>query len=136
MKRKLEDVVIREGDIVTGIVNRITLRYVQVDIIAVGSIDLPDKEKEEESKGNVSAKEFEDMVETGLLRETCSGIIRKEDIRLTEVDRVVINECFLPGDLISCRVISLGDARQYYLSTAEDNLGVRYAKSKKGIYSV
>lgn len=32
---------------------------------------------------------------------------------------------FRPGDIVRARVISLGDARQYYLSTAENELGVR-----------
>ena len=135
LKRKLEDAVIKEGDIVTGIVSRITLRYAQVDIIAIGFVELLDQYEEdngEKDKMVLSNQKINSIVETGLLRETYSGVIRKEDIRLTEVDRVVVNECFLPGDLVSCRVISLGDARQYYLSTAEDNLGVRCAKSKKG----
>lgn len=37
-----------------------------------------------------------------------------------------------PGDIIRARVISLGDSTQYFLSTAENELGVRWAKSVAG----
>jgi exosome complex RNA-binding protein Csl4 len=46
-----------------------------------------------------------------------------------QVDRVEIYKCFRPGDIVRARVISLGDSRQYYLSTAENELGVLYAKA-------
>lgn len=89
-----------------------------------------------------------------LFRESCQGIIRKEDVRQIEVragqrvslscmgrsrlthacmsaclaggqvDKVEVFKCFRPGDIVRARVISLGDARQYYLSTAENELGV------------
>ncbi|CAM9247083.1 unnamed protein product [Heterosigma akashiwo] len=32
-----------------------------------------------------------------------------------EIDKVRIQDCFRPGDLVRARVISLGDARQYTL---------------------
>lgn len=41
-----------------------------------------------------------------------------------QVDKVEVFKCFRPGDIVRARVISLGDARQYYLSTAENELGV------------
>ena len=64
------------------------------------------------------------------LRQTCQGIIKKEDVREHEIDRVEIHKCFRPGDIVRARVVSLGDSRQYYLSTAESELGVMYAKSQ------
>ena len=60
------------------------------------------------------------------------GVIRREDIRLAEIDKLVMHECFLPGDVIRAVVLSLGDSKQYFLSTAEVDLGVRYAKSQSG----
>lgn len=42
-----------------------------------------------------------------------------------------MNECFLPGDRVLARMISLGDSRTVLLSTAEDNLGVVFASSKE-----
>ena len=46
--------------------------------------------------------------------------------------QVVLSECFRPGDIVRASVLSLGDARSYYLSTAENELGVVYAKSIAG----
>ena len=63
------------------------------------------------------------------LKVTAKGIIRREDIRTNEIDALVIRECFLPGDIVRACIISLGDARQYYLSTANEQLGVIYAKT-------
>lgn len=47
----------------------------------------------------------------------------------SQVDRVQVYMCFRPGDIVRARVVSLGDSRQYYLSTAEHELGVLYAKA-------
>lgn len=41
-------------------------------------------------------------------------------------------DCFHPGDIVRAEVLSLGDARSYYLSTAKNELGVVYAKSPAG----
>jgi len=38
-----------------------------------------------------------------------------------------VHECFQPGDMVLAKIISTGDARRYYLSTAESELGVLYA---------
>src|SRR5690606_3837398 len=39
---------------------------------------------------------------------------------------------FRPGDVVMAEVISLGDARSYYLSTARNELGVIFAESEAG----
>merc|ERR1711934_1348441 len=59
-----------------------------------------------------------------------AGMIRREDIRLTEKDNLVLKDCFQPGDFVLCRVLSLGDNKDYFLSTAENQLGVVWAKCK------
>ena len=59
-------------------------------------------------------------------------MIRKLDVRATEVDKLKMHECFRPGDLIKAEVISLGTARSYFLSTAKNELGVFYALSSAG----
>ena len=64
--------------------------------------------------------------------ESFSGIIRQQDVRATEVDRVVMYDCFRPGDVVRASVLSLGDARSYYLSTASDELGVVHARAASG----
>ncbi len=59
---------------------------------------------------------------------------RQYDVRDTERDKVVLPECFRPGDIVRARVISLGDARSYMLSTAALDLGVVYAESEAGMF--
>ncbi|KAK9369546.1 hypothetical protein V1509DRAFT_619772 [Lipomyces kononenkoae] len=58
------------------------------------------------------------------------GIIRAQDVRETEKDKVKIQSCFKPGDIVRARVISLGDGTNYYLSTAANDLGVVFAISE------
>ncbi|RSH84566.1 exosome 3'-_5 exonuclease subunit ski4 (Csl4) [Apiotrichum porosum] len=64
--------------------------------------------------------------------EELTGVVRVADIRLTERDKVKIGECFRLGDIVKAKVLSLGDARSYYLSTAANELGVVYATSEDG----
>ncbi|KAK7475364.1 hypothetical protein BaRGS_00033382 [Batillaria attramentaria] len=66
------------------------------------------------------------------LKESFRGMIRKEDVRATEKDRVEMYKCFRPGDIVVARVLSLGDAQSYVLSTAENELGVVIATSEAG----
>lgn len=66
------------------------------------------------------------------LGETFKGIIRTQDVRLTDRDKVKIIDCFRPGDIVRAIIISLGDGSNYYLSTAKNDLGVVFAKSEGG----
>ncbi|KAJ4842919.1 hypothetical protein Tsubulata_005903 [Turnera subulata] len=61
------------------------------------------------------------------VREKFSGIIRQQDVRATEIDKVDMHLSFRAGDFLS-----LGDARAYYLSTAQNELGVVSAESAAG----
>lgn len=81
------------GDIILGRISRITTNLANVDIMTV--------------EGNI-------------LPQPCGGIIRVEDV-LPGVDITVIQmvNCFRPGDVVKAKIISMGDSRQYYLSTAE-----------------
>lgn len=65
-----------------------------------------------------------------MLMEPFHGLLRKEDVRATEKDSVDIYRSFRPGDFIRARVIGLGDAMSYVLSTAENELGVVHAVSR------
>lgn len=58
-----------------------------------------------------------------------SGQIRSQDVRATEKDKVVVGEAFRVGDIVRAVVISLGDQRDYYLSTAGNEYGVLLAWS-------
>jgi exosome complex component CSL4 len=59
-------------------------------------------------------------------------VIRAQDVRLTERDKVKVLDCFRPGDIVRAAVILLGDGSNY-LSTARDDLGVVFAKSDGGL---
>ncbi|XP_013378632.1 exosome complex component CSL4 isoform X2 [Lingula anatina] len=70
------------------------------------------------------------------LKESFRGLVRKEDVRATEKDRVEMYKSFRPGDLVIARVLSLGDAQSYLLTTAENELGVVAAVSEAGVNMV
>ncbi|OQS04910.1 hypothetical protein THRCLA_20763 [Thraustotheca clavata] len=59
-----------------------------------------------------------------VLREPFAGTLRKEDVRPTDIDKIVMEELFRPGDVVKAAVLSMGDSRAYYLSTAKPGLGV------------
>nr|CAD7424315.1 unnamed protein product [Timema monikensis] len=64
------------------------------------------------------------------------GILRKEDVRATEKDRVEMIKCFRPGDIILARVLPMKEVHSYQLSTAENELGVVIAHSEEGVSMV
>ncbi|KJZ74202.1 hypothetical protein HIM_06433 [Hirsutella minnesotensis 3608] len=67
-----------------------------------------------------------------VLQTEWQGVIRVQDVRATEKDKVKIHESFKPGDIVRAQVISLGDQANYYLSTASNELGVIMATSDAG----
>ncbi|XP_052770447.1 exosome complex component CSL4-like [Mya arenaria] len=66
------------------------------------------------------------------LKDSFRGMIRREDVRATEKDKVEMSKSFRPGDIVISRVISLGDSQSYLLTTAENELGVVIATSEAG----
>jgi exosome complex component CSL4 len=60
------------------------------------------------------------------------GILRSQDVRATEKDKVKLAECFAVGDIIRAVVVGLGDQTGYYLSTAGNEFGVVMAWSEAG----
>lgn len=70
--------------------------------------------------------------DVGALKEHHWGIIRKEDVRVAATEDVSIYDSFRPNDIVLAKIISLGDSRRYYLSTAENELGVIRALSPSG----
>ncbi|KAF1772493.1 Exosome complex component CSL4 [Phytophthora cactorum] len=89
--------VLRLGDIVICRVAKITSRQVMVDILCVGET---------------------------VLKEAFPGTIRLEDVRNHDIDKLVMEEVFSPGMLVKAAVLSFGDTRSYFLSTAKPGLGV------------
>ncbi|PHH80664.1 hypothetical protein CDD83_3677 [Cordyceps sp. RAO-2017] len=67
-----------------------------------------------------------------VLQTEWQGVIRVQDVRATEKDKVKIHDSFKPGDIVRAQVISLGDQANYYLSTASNELGVIMATSEAG----
>ncbi|KAK6456281.1 5 exonuclease subunit ski4 [Scheffersomyces xylosifermentans] len=70
--------------------------------------------------------------QTDDIGENFKGIIRSQDIRSTDRDKVKVIESYKPGDIVRAMIISLGDGSNYYLSTARNDLGVIFAKSENG----
>lgn len=70
------------------------------------------------------------------LREPCAGLLRREDVAAPHAAGVAglpeVYRSFRPGDLVLAQVTSLGDARSYYLTTADVDLGVVLARSAAG----
>ena len=96
----------QSGDTVTCRVTRLTPRMANVDILCVN--DVP------------------------LTTAAFPGVVRIQDIRSHDVDKVEMMKSFRPGDIIRAEVISMGDSRSYYLSTAKEPLGVVFARSAAG----
>ncbi|TVU27714.1 hypothetical protein EJB05_19211, partial [Eragrostis curvula] len=70
-------------------------------------------------------------VDSKAVKEKFTGMIRQQDVRATEIDKVDMYQSYRPGDIVKA-VLSLGDARAYYLSTAKNELGVVSAQSIAG----
>lgn len=82
------------GDVVVAKVTKVTTRQAQCTIVVVNGRTLQEK---------------------------FPAVIRQEDVRASEVDKVEIYDSFMPGDVVSARVLSLGDANAYFLTTAAGN---------------
>lgn len=130
----------KEGDIVITRVTKLNLRQAFVEILAVegsGNI-LKDSGIGSNGHGIIAAgggsgaSTFSIHQVSSDLGETFKGIIRSQDIRSTERDRVKIIESFKPGDIVRAQILSLGDGTNYYLTTARNDLGVVFAKAQNG----
>eukprot|EP00735_Rhodelphis_limneticus_P015439 TRINITY_DN9692_c0_g1::TRINITY_DN9692_c0_g1_i1::g.10152::m.10152 TRINITY_DN9692_c0_g1::TRINITY_DN9692_c0_g1_i1::g.10152 ORF type:complete len:198 (-),score=10.70,sp/Q9Y3B2/EXOS1_HUMAN/47.92/7e-59,EXOSC1/PF10447.4/5.4e-25,ECR1_N/PF14382.1/2e-12,TRAM/PF01938.15/0.052,TRAM/PF01938.15/4.2e+03 TRINITY_DN9692_c0_g1_i1:24-617(-) len=103
--RKKVTLVPDSGSIVIAKITRVSTKYASAEILCVDNIPL---------------------------QQPYSAQIRQQDVRTTEIDKVEIYKCFHPGDLVRAQVISLGDSKNYYLSTARNDLGVVFARSAAG----
>ncbi|KAF8078501.1 hypothetical protein FPV67DRAFT_1465460 [Lyophyllum atratum] len=95
------------NSVVLGSVTRLSPLQAMLSITVVDGVPLP------------SGEEF-------------TGVVRSQDVRATEKDRVKIADCFRGGDVVRGVVISLGDARSYFVTTARNDLGVIFATSEAG----
>ncbi|KAJ6639733.1 Exosome complex component CSL4, partial [Pseudolycoriella hygida] len=69
------------------------------------------------------------------LNRTYRGLLRKEDVRSSEKDRVDMYKSFRPGDVILARVLPHTELHCYQLSTAENELGVVVAMAAESVIS-
>ena len=93
------------GDPVLARVTRINPRYVSLSILCIAS---------------------------HLTTDPFPAILRQRDIRSYDVDGADVGKSYRPGDVVKAVVLSLGDARSYFLTTAEEGLGVVEAVSVAG----
>ncbi|OJJ51084.1 hypothetical protein ASPZODRAFT_127092 [Penicilliopsis zonata CBS 506.65] len=118
-------------------VTRVQKRQVTVSILIV---EPPASSKTSNTTSNLSDSELAALLSTATNPENHSNsddlrfpaIIRREDVRAVEKDRVVLDEMFRVGDVVRGTVISMGDQSFYYLSTARNDLGVVMARSASG----
>ena len=104
-------------------------RLPEVDSIVLGRVTRVQRERCTIGIAVVDGEVINSGVAGG---EGMTGVVRKEDVRGMEKDKVVMGEMFRVGDLVRGVVISLGDQSNYYLSTARNELGVLMAKSENG----
>lgn len=60
------------------------------------------------------------------------ALIRREDVRAVEKDKVVMDDMFRVGDVVRAVILSVGDQSFYYAGTARNELGVVLARSADG----
>ncbi|XP_012223041.1 transcription initiation protein SPT3 homolog [Linepithema humile] len=101
-----QSIVPAPGDIVTAMVTVVNQRFCKCSIKCIGDI---------------------------VLTRPYRGILRKEDVRILEKDRIEMYKCYRPGDIILARVMPMTEAHTYQLSTAENELGVVIAHSEEEI---
>jgi exosome complex component CSL4 len=104
------------GSVVLGRVTKVSQRQATLDILVVDSE--PAISSSATSTLNTSPESQGQVFQ---------GIIRREDIKAVDKDRVVVEQSFRVGDVVRGVIVSLGDAGGaggYYISTARDELGV------------
>lgn len=126
----------KEGDIVLTRVTRITQKRANVEILVVETNIIPvdcgigSKGTSLQAIGGSSTSYS--VSQSSDIGDTFGGIIRSQDVRATDRDRVKIADCFRLGDIVRAQVISLGDGLRYYLTTAKNDLGVVFARASRG----
>ncbi|XP_012255980.2 exosome complex component CSL4 [Athalia rosae] len=104
-----QSIVPAPGDIVTAMVMLVNQRFCKCAIKCIGDV---------------------------VLTRPYRGILRREDVRATEKDKIEMYKSFRPGDIILARVLPLTEVHTYQLTTAENELGVVIAHSEEGVSMV
>ncbi|TYJ57418.1 hypothetical protein B9479_001958 [Cryptococcus floricola] len=116
----------RDGAVVSVVGREEAVGIVDVDAIVIGTVHRLTPQQAHLTLTTLADRALPES------SEEFTGVIRLTDIRLTERDKIKVGECFRLGDIVKAKVLSLGDARSYYLTTAANELGVVYAKSEAG----
>jgi len=119
-------IVPQAGNIVVARVVKIMQQYAKVEIMCISKANSAASAAQDQDNAVPQAEELV------MLKRFYPGMIRVQDVRKTETDKLRMIDCFRPGDLVRAQVISLGDQRSYFLSTAKNELGVTFAKSSAG----
>ncbi|XP_011858736.1 PREDICTED: transcription initiation protein SPT3 homolog [Vollenhovia emeryi] len=101
-----QSIVPAPGDIVTAMITVVNQRFCKCSIKCVGDT---------------------------VLTRPYKGILRKEDVRAIDKDKIEMYKCYRPGDIILARVMPMTEIHTYQLSTAENELGVVIAHSEEDI---
>ncbi|PSK51900.1 hypothetical protein B9Z65_3167 [Elsinoe australis] len=125
------------GDIILGRITRITSRQATLDILTLTSLPSTPGPSSASSSSSATASSTltstaPSLSETVPLPYAHQALIRAQDIRATEIDKVSVAGSFQVGDIVRAAVISVGDERNYYCSTARDELGVVLGRSETG----
>ncbi|KNZ61228.1 hypothetical protein VP01_1432g2 [Puccinia sorghi] len=92
------------GTTVIGMITKVTKPQAHLSIMVVDDVPLP------------IGQEFQ-------------GAIRSQDVRQVDKDKVIISDCYRPGDIVRAEVISLPtSAMGYLLATFRNHLGVLFAQ--------
>ncbi|KAH9460595.1 hypothetical protein MJO28_003721 [Puccinia striiformis f. sp. tritici] len=92
------------GTNVIGMITKVTKQQAHMSIMMVDDLPIP------------IGQEFQ-------------GVIRSQDVRQVDKDKVIIWDCYRPGDIVRAEVISLPtSAMGYLLATFRNHLGVLFAE--------
>lgn len=64
------------------------------------------------------------------LTQPLEGVIKRKDIITKGVDSLLVEECFIPGDIIRAKIGSFGDSKKLQLITTDEDCGVIFARSQ------
>ncbi|KAF4550622.1 Exosome component EXOSC1/CSL4-like protein [Elsinoe fawcettii] len=127
------------GDIILGTITRLTPKSATLDIQALTYLPSSPSDPNPHSAsapgsglGGGMTSLTSSRTSTIPLPYAHQALIRQQDIRATEIDKVTVPGSFQVGDIVRAVVISIGDERNYYCSTARDELGVVLGRSERG----
>ncbi|KAI5294007.1 exosome 3'-_5 exonuclease subunit ski4 (Csl4) [Ascosphaera atra] len=124
--------------LILGRITRVQKRQATLSILVVLDPESPPSAAAEEDRlANILAASASNEPNTSLPTTNAEdlrfqALIRREDVRAVEKDKVDMHASFRVGDIVRAQIISVGDQSYYYASTAGNELGVVMARSEGG----